>query len=167
MKALYLNQDKAEKLHVGARGPSRHLLNFVKQVLIFQNIKTFPELAFDPPNSPMDLFFFYSHVLSTMDFFRSNCKISESDRAAAIKRLIQIPAAQRILSSSDSLRCWDVFVIFDSLMEKDISPRREKFDILWIYEVLVRALPNDKVLDDILSRPEDFENVPKDELEWG
>jgi len=167
MTILYLNKEEAEKLHEGARGSSRHLLNFVKQALMFRNGAIFPELAFNPPSPPIDLVFLYSQVLNCMDFFKSNGKISEPDRAAAIKRLTRIPAAQKILGSSDSLRCWDVFVVFDSLLEKHQSLHREELDIPWIYEVLARALPNDKVLDDILSRPSDFQNLSTAELEWG
>jgi hypothetical protein len=164
MKTLYLNEEKSEELLWEMRGPSACLLNIIKDVLVAGNF--FPEHAFDGPEEPVDLFFFYSHAVRSLEHYQLSVLIDKSARAEAVERLVQLTGAQKILSAPEASQCWDFLIVFDVLLSEHLSLYKERLDVSWIYEVLSRALPKDGRLDYILSRPNDFVDAPISEWVW-
>ena len=139
----------------------------IKEALIFRDGQPFPELAFDLPTAPTDLFYVYSHAALSLDNYRSNSTIETAKRNSSVKRLTSLKGAQRTLSLSNSNLCWDYLIVFDVLLTDHLSLHKERLDVPWVYELLSRALMNDERMDYILSRSSNFEKASAEELDWG
>ena len=91
----YLNFPAAEKLRQRSRGPVRCLMNMITEALIYRDGAPHPELAFDLPAVPTDLFFIYSHAALSLGHYRSNSPIENAKRSSRIKRLTSLKGGSK------------------------------------------------------------------------
>jgi len=164
MSSILYNQIEADLYRESVKGPCRCLLNNIKQVLMFRDGILFSDRKFDDPLQSTDNLLFYNHCVKALQYYQNRNLILKVDRDASIQRLITYRGAQKILSSSDAIMCWDYLIIFDVLLRARSDIGTIQLDIAWAYEVVSRAYPSDAKLARTLSRSQDFEVMSDSEL---
>ena len=167
---IYLRNSDAEEYFTMTRGPERHFLGYLKEMLILRAWPDYPlKDRLERPSQAIDLLFVYAHTVNTVKCFRS-------DYANAVKSfpvdyenksIIRVAEARELMKTIQIERCKTFVTICDSLLGSTPLKFEGNLDLYWLYRLLITSLSADAHFDKALSRPEDFELTPPEELEWG